>query len=82
MTASPERLRKVRGGKISMIFQEPMTSLNPLHRIERQLIEALTLHCDLGKDAARREAIDLLKLVQISDAEKRMGAFPHELSGG
>ena len=82
MTGSPERLRAVRGGKISMIFQEPMTSLNPLHRIERQLVEALTLHRDLSKDVARTEAIELLKLVQIRDAEKRMSAFPHELSGG
>jgi microcin C transport system ATP-binding protein len=82
MTASPERLRQVRGGKISMIFQEPMTSLNPLHRIERQLVEALTLHRELGKEAARKEAVELLKLVQIRDAEKRMNAFPHELSGG
>ncbi len=65
-----------------MIFQEPMTSLNPLHRIERQLVETLTLHRDLGKEAARKEALELLKLVQIRDAEKRMSAFPHELSGG
>ena len=82
MTAPPERLREVRGGKISMIFQEPMTSLNPLHRIERQLVETLTLHRDLSREAARKEAIELLKLVQIRDAAKRMSAFPHELSGG
>ena len=82
MTAPPERLREVRGNKISMIFQEPMTSLNPLHRIERQLVETLTLHRDLSREAARKEAIELLKLVQIRDAEKRMSAFPHELSGG
>jgi microcin C transport system ATP-binding protein len=82
MTAAPERLRQVRGGRISMIFQEPMTSLNPLHRVERQLVETLTLHRELGKEAARKEAVELLKLVQIRDAEKRMGAFPHELSGG
>jgi len=82
MTASPEKLRAVRGGRIAMIFQEPMTSLNPLHRIERQLIETLTLHRDLGKEAARKEALELLKLVEIRDAEKRMSAFPHELSGG
>ncbi len=82
MTVSPEKLRKVRGDRISMIFQEPMTSLNPLHRIERQLVETLTLHRDLGKEAARKEALELLKLVQLRDAEKRMSAFPHELSGG
>jgi microcin C transport system ATP-binding protein len=82
LTASPDRLRRVRGGNISMIFQEPMTSLNPLHRIERQLVEALTLHRDLSRDAARKEAMELLRLVQIRDAEKRLGAFPHELSGG
>ena len=65
-----------------MIFQEPMTSLNPLHRIERQLVETLTLHRDLSREAARKEAIELLKLVQIRDAAKRMSAFPHELCGG
>jgi len=82
MTASPEKLRQVRGDRIAMIFQEPMTSLNPLHRIERQLVETLTLHRDLSRDAARKEALELLKLVQINDSEKRMSAFPHELSGG
>src|SRR5687768_14929418 len=74
MTASPERLRNVRGGKISMIFQEPMTSLNPLHRLQRQLVEALTLHRDLSREVARKEAVELLKLLQIRDAQKRMGA--------
>ncbi len=82
MTAPPERLRQVRGGNIAMIFQEPMTSLNPVHRIERQLVETLTLHRDLSRDAARKEALELLHMVQIRDAEKRLGAFPHELSGG
>jgi microcin C transport system ATP-binding protein len=82
MTVPPDKLRKVRGGQISMIFQEPMTSLNPLHRIERQLVETLTLHRELGREAARKEVLELLKLVEIRDAEKRMGAFPHELSGG
>jgi microcin C transport system ATP-binding protein len=82
LTAAPERLRQVRGGNIAMIFQEPMTSLNPLHRIERQLVETLTLHRQLPRDAARQEALELLRLVQINDAEKRLSAFPHELSGG
>ncbi|WP_119301715.1 ABC transporter ATP-binding protein [Dongia deserti] len=82
MKASPNKLREVRGDRIAMIFQEPMTSLNPLHRIERQLIETLTLHRKLQRGAARKEALELLKLVQIGDAEKRMSAFPHELSGG
>ena len=65
-----------------MIFQEPMTSLNPLHRIERQIGETLILHRDLSREAARTEAIELLQLVQIRDPEKRLGAYPHELSGG
>ena len=82
LTAPAERLRQVRGGNISMIFQEPMTSLNPLHRIERQLVETLTLHRDLSREAARKEALELLRMVEIRDAEKRMSAFPHELSGG
>ena len=82
MKASPDKLRQVRGDRIAMIFQEPMTSLNPLHRIERQLVETLTLHRKLSKEAARKEALELLTLVQIRDAEKRMSAFPHELSGG
>ncbi|HET6160760.1 MAG TPA: ABC transporter ATP-binding protein [Dongiaceae bacterium] len=82
LTVSPDKLRQVRGGKIAMIFQEPMTSLNPLHRIERQLVETLTLHRDLGREAARKEALQLLELVEIRDARNRMSAFPHELSGG
>jgi microcin C transport system ATP-binding protein len=82
LTVSPEKLRSVRGGRIAMIFQEPMTSLNPLHRIERQLVETLTLHRDLSREVARKEALELLKLVEIRDADKRMSAFPHELSGG
>ena len=82
LSAPDERLREVRGDRISMIFQEPMTSLNPLHRIERQLVETLTLHSPLSRQEARKEALELLRMVQINDAEKRLGAFPHELSGG
>jgi microcin C transport system ATP-binding protein len=82
LTASPEKLRKVRGDRIAMIFQEPMTSLNPLHRVERQLVETLTLHRNMTREAARKEALELLRMVEIGDAAKRMSAFPHELSGG
>ncbi|GAB5389021.1 MAG: ABC transporter ATP-binding protein [Alphaproteobacteria bacterium] len=80
--ASQQVLRRVRGASISMIFQEPMTSLNPLHSIERQITESLFLHTDLDKKAARKRTIELLELVGIRDAESRIGSFPHELSGG
>jgi microcin C transport system ATP-binding protein len=82
LTAPDATLRAIRGDRISMIFQEPMTSLNPLHRVERQLVETLTLHRNISKGEARREALELLRMVEIREAEKRLGAFPHELSGG
>ncbi|HPD92786.1 MAG TPA: dipeptide ABC transporter ATP-binding protein, partial [Pararhodobacter sp.] len=72
----------VRGNDISFIFQEPMTSLNPLHTVERQITESLTLHQGLIGDAARTRALDLLQKVGIRDAESRLGAYPHQLSGG
>jgi microcin C transport system ATP-binding protein len=75
-------LRKVRGNDISFIFQEPMTSLNPLHTIERQLAESLSLHQGLAGDAARTRILDLLHKVGIAEAESRLGAYPHQLSGG
>ena len=78
----PEELRQVRGNDITMIFQEPMTSLNPLHSVERQVAEILHLHQVIGRDAARARVIELLNQVGIRDPEKRLGAFPHELSGG
>ena len=80
--AEEPTLRKVRGNEISMIFQEPMTSLNPLHTVEKQVNEVLILHKGLGRDAARRRTLELLKLVGIRDAAKRLSAYPHELSGG
>jgi microcin C transport system ATP-binding protein len=80
--ASEERLRQVRGNDISFIFQEPMTSLNPLHTIERQIGESLALHQGLRNSAARARCLELLEKVGIRDAESRMGAYPHELSGG
>ncbi|MFM7334485.1 MAG: ABC transporter ATP-binding protein [Tabrizicola sp.] len=80
--ASESELRKVRGNDISFIFQEPMTSLNPLHTIEKQLAESLTLHQGLTGDAARARIIELLGKVGIREAESRLGAYPHQLSGG
>ncbi len=83
LIGAPEpRLRAIRGNRIAMVFQEPMTSLNPLHRIERQIGEVLTLHKHLPADLARKRTLELLKLVGLAEAEKRLRAFPHELSGG
>ena len=80
--ASEPTLRKVRGNDISFIFQEPMTSLNPLHTIERQLGESLQLHQGLTGNAARARILDLLLKVGIRNAESRLQAYPHQLSGG
>ncbi|MFM2281171.1 MAG: hypothetical protein RLZZ444_3402 [Pseudomonadota bacterium] len=82
MSADAATLRAVRGNDITMIFQEPMTSLNPLHSIERQIAEILHLHQIMTAEAARKRVIELLTQVGIRDPEKRLGAFPHELSGG
>ena len=83
MIGADERtLRRVRGNDISFIFQEPMTSLNPLHTIEKQLGEALALHQGVVGGAARGRILDLLNKVGIRDAESRLGAYPHQLSGG
>ena len=75
-------LRKIRGAKISMVFQEPMTSLNPLHNIQKQIEEILYVHRDMTGKAANDRILELLKLVGLQEAEKRLKAFPHELSGG
>ena len=80
--ASARRLRQIRGNRISMIFQEPMTSLNPLHTIGRQVAEVLTLHRGLAKRSALIRAQELLELVALGETAKRLKAFPHELSGG
>nr|WP_295834700.1 ABC transporter ATP-binding protein [uncultured Azospirillum sp.] len=80
--ADERTLRQVRGNRIAMIFQEPMTSLNPLHSIERQINETLVLHKRLSTDAARARTLELLRLVGLPDPEKRLTAYPHELSGG
>ncbi|MEO0370111.1 MAG: ATP-binding cassette domain-containing protein, partial [Pseudomonadota bacterium] len=80
--ASEADLRAVRGNDISFIFQEPMTSLNPLHTLEKQIRESLALHQGLVDDAARTRIIELLTLVGIRDPESRLSSFPHQLSGG
>jgi microcin C transport system ATP-binding protein len=82
MGAGDAELRDIRGNRISMIFQEPMTSLNPLHTIARQVGETLLLHQGLGKSAVRARTLELLQLVGLADAESRLDAFPHQLSGG
>jgi microcin C transport system ATP-binding protein len=80
--APPRDLLDVRGNRISMIFQEPMTSLNPLHTIERQVNEVLILHKGLTRSAARKRTLELLEQVGIPEAVNRLDAFPHQLSGG
>ncbi|MBX6321022.1 MAG: ABC transporter ATP-binding protein [Rhodospirillaceae bacterium] len=83
LVGAPEPvLRRLRGNKITMIFQEPMTSLNPLHTVEKQIGEILMLHKGLRGPKARARIIELLQLVGIADAVKRLRAYPHELSGG
>src|SRR5258706_2673072 len=77
-----DEVRKIRGRRIAMIFQDPMTSLNPFLKISNQLMEVTRLHLGHTKEQARAHAIKMLKLVGISDAEDRMGSYPHEFSGG
>lgn len=77
-----KRLREYKGSDVSMIFQDPMTSLNPTMKIGKQITESLLLHTDLSKDEAKKEAIKLLKTVNIPNAEERVKQYPHELSGG
>lgn len=80
--AAPDRLREVRGNQIAMVFQEPMTSLNPLHSIEKQVGETLSLHKGLSGAQRRTRILELLELVGLPDAAYRLNALPHELSGG
>jgi len=79
---SENKLRGIRGNRIAMIFQEPMTSLNPLHSIEKQIAEVLALHKGLSGTPARKRVLELLELVGIPEPHKRLKAYPHELSGG
>lgn len=82
MGAAEKRLRNVRGDRISMIFQEPLTSLNPLHSVEKQIGETLALHRGLRGEAAKTRTLELMELVGLDDVSKRLSAYPHELSGG
>jgi len=82
LSLSPRRLRQVRGRQLSFVFQEPMTSLNPVLKIGRQITEVLTKHLDLSARDARTRAVELLQLVRIPAPERRLDEYPHQLSGG
>ena len=82
VNASEKELRNIRGNSISMIFQEPMTSLNPVYTIKYQITEAIRTHSEIGKDEAAEMVVELLKKVGIPDPEKRADNYPHEMSGG
>ena len=82
LTMKPSALRQIRGNEVSMIFQDPMTSLNPVHTIGRQLEEAILLHRDVTKKSARARSLELLKAVGIPRAETRIDDYPHQFSGG
>ncbi|WP_114769487.1 ABC transporter ATP-binding protein [Microvirga subterranea] len=78
----PEEMRKIRGKRIGMIFQDPLTSLNPLYRVSEQLVETIRTHTNLAAGAARKRAIDLLAEVGIPAPDRRIDSYPHEFSGG
>ena len=82
LTANDAEMRKVRGNAVSMIFQEPMTSLNPLHVVEKQIAEILKIHRGMGETKARERVLELLTQVGIRDPETRLNSYPHQLSGG
>ena len=80
--ASTERMRRLRGNEVSMVFQEPMTSLNPVFTVGEQIVEPLRLHRRMGKREARARALELLREVHIPEPQRRFGEYPHQLSGG
>ena len=82
LKVTENEMMHVRGNRISMIFQQPQTALNPVFRVGNQIAEVLEIHQDLGKEAGIKRAIELLKMVGIPEAERRADSFPHELSGG
>jgi peptide/nickel transport system ATP-binding protein len=75
-------MRRIRGNRIAMVFQEPMTSLNPVHTVGDQIAEAVRIHQGLSRSAAAERAVQMLRQVRIPDPERRMGSYPHEFSGG
>jgi oligopeptide transport system ATP-binding protein len=82
MSLSDEEMRRIRGRDIGMVFQEPMTSLNPVLTIGRQITEVLEQHEGIGRAAAKHRALDLMKMVSIADPQRRLAQYPHQLSGG
>ncbi|WP_333834719.1 ABC transporter ATP-binding protein [Rubrimonas sp.] len=82
LTAPERQMRNLRGGRIAMILQDPRYSLNPLHKVERQIVESCRLHARMSRAEARERALDLLEQVRIRDPQRVLGLYPHELSGG
>jgi oligopeptide/dipeptide ABC transporter ATP-binding protein len=82
ITAKEDRLRKVRGGEVAMIFQDPLSALNPVYTVGKQIVEMLQSHRDISKAAAKERAIEMLELVGIPQPKRRVDNFPHEFSGG
>ncbi|MBT6546150.1 MAG: ABC transporter ATP-binding protein, partial [Rhodobacteraceae bacterium] len=80
--SSESQLQKLRGNRIAMIFQEPMTALNPVMTLGAQLIEAIRAHKNISANAARRRALEVVRAVRLNDPERRLSQYPHELSGG
>jgi oligopeptide/dipeptide ABC transporter ATP-binding protein len=82
LNLSEKEMTKVRGNRISMIFQQPQTALNPVFKVGDQIAEVLSIHQNFGKEAGYKRAVEMLKMVGVADAERRVEAYPHELSGG
>jgi peptide/nickel transport system ATP-binding protein len=82
LTMSPAQLRQVRGSDVAVIFQEPMTALNPVYTVGFQIVETLRLHSEMSPDAAKQRALALLDMVELPDPEKAFRSYPHQLSAG
>ncbi len=82
LSLAPQRMRELRGNELAMVFQDPLSALHPLHRVGWQIVEAIRAHRDVSKRAARTRALELLELVAMPDARRRLDSYPHELSGG